>query len=263
MPSRFSYEYRRERSEILTNCLTVRRKLSTPSDMNNTYTTKTGLVLPLLNLKGKAYLDVASRVLWFRTEHPLGRIESEPVQITDTYSVFKATVSIPDTEQGVYVKLSDGYKREDAKHFPDFIEKSSTGAIGRALALCGYGTQFAHDFDEGDRVVDAPRDPFPTHLPKVSRTPTNTEIHQYQGDAMPTNPRDAGPPFSGEEHLIPNMEDHYVIGFGKYKGRAFNDIPPKELIQYAEYITSKARAQGESITNRDTMYFLDRVRALK
>ena len=222
--------------------------------MNNTYTTKTGLVLPLLNLKGKAYLDVASRVLWFRTENPLGRIESEPVQITDTYSVFKATVSIPDTEQGVYVKLSDGYKREDAKHFPDFIEKSSTGAIGRALALCGYGTQFAHDFDEGERIVDAPREPLPVHLPKVTKVPTTAQIH---------TPTYEEPPFPDEGYLIPNMEDHYVIGFGKYKGRVFNDISPKELIQYAEYITGKARAQGESITNRDTMYFLDRVRALK
>jgi hypothetical protein len=31
-------------------------------------------------------------------------------------------------------------KRETEIGFPDYIEKAETGAIGRALALCGYGT---------------------------------------------------------------------------------------------------------------------------
>ena len=39
---------------------------------------------------------------------------------------------------------------------PDYIEKAETGAIGRALAMCGYGTLQAPGFDEQDRLADTP-----------------------------------------------------------------------------------------------------------
>ena len=48
-------------------------------------------------------------------------------------------------------------KTERKVDFDDFVEKAETGAVGRALAMLGYGTQFAMiEFDEGDRVVDSP-----------------------------------------------------------------------------------------------------------
>jgi len=49
-------------------------------------------------------------------------------------------------------------KMETAREFPDYLEKAETGSIGRALALCSYGTQFAPDMHEGDRVADAPQE---------------------------------------------------------------------------------------------------------
>ena len=48
-------------------------------------------------------------------------------------------------------------KRETKKDFSDHTEKAETSAVGRALAMLGYGTQFAiSDLDEGDRIVDSP-----------------------------------------------------------------------------------------------------------
>ena len=53
--------------------------------------------------------------------------------------------------------LAQGHKAENKASFSDYLEKAETGAIGRALALCGYGTQFTGDeLDEGKRIVDAP-----------------------------------------------------------------------------------------------------------
>ena len=49
-----------------------------------------------------------------------------------------------------------GTKSETAASFPDYIEKAETGAIGRALAGLGYGTQFAPELDEENRIVDSP-----------------------------------------------------------------------------------------------------------
>ena len=47
------------------------------------------------------------------------------------------------------------YRRKETEiGFPDYIEKTETGAIGRALAMCGYGTLQAPGFDEQDRLVD-------------------------------------------------------------------------------------------------------------
>jgi hypothetical protein len=40
--------------------------------------------------------------------------------------------------------------------FSVYIEKAETGSIGRALAMCGYGTLQAPEFDEQERLADAP-----------------------------------------------------------------------------------------------------------
>src|SRR5262249_37755736 len=48
------------------------------------------------------------------------------------------------------------YGSESAKDFGDFAEKASTKSLGRALLALGYGTAFAPEMDEGERVVDAP-----------------------------------------------------------------------------------------------------------
>ena len=53
----------------------------------------------------------------------------------------------PTTETGTWVA-----------NFNGFIGiTGNTGSIGRALAALGFGTQFAPEFDEGERIVDSPQ----------------------------------------------------------------------------------------------------------
>ena len=52
--------------------------------------------------------------------------------------------------------IATARKKETEIGFPDYIEKAVTGAIGRALAMCGYGTLQAPEFDEQDRLAAAP-----------------------------------------------------------------------------------------------------------
>lgn len=121
-----------------------------------TFKTPKGTELPLLDLKGKDYLQVAHRVVWFREEHPDWRIETNFAQLTLELAIAHAVIR--DSSGNV---MATAHKREDARHFPDFAEKAETGAIGRALALVGFGTQFAPELDEEERVVDSPtRRPF-------------------------------------------------------------------------------------------------------
>jgi hypothetical protein len=50
--------------------------------------------------------------------------------------------------------IATARKKETEAGSPDYIEKAKTGAIGRALAMCGYGMLQAPEFDEQDRLVD-------------------------------------------------------------------------------------------------------------
>lgn len=105
----------------------------------------------LMDLKGKQYLQVMWRLVWFRDEKPLWSIDTKLEHLTDTHAVFSAKIS---DENGV--QKASGYGSESVKDFRDFIEKAETKAIGRALAMLGYGTQFAPELDEEERIVDSP-----------------------------------------------------------------------------------------------------------
>lgn len=110
----------------------------------------------LIKMKGgKLYAPVYVRIALFRDEHPVSEgwgITAEIVQTDETSCLSRASITDPHGRV-----VATGHKREHKAHFPDFEEKSLTGAVGRALLMAGYGTQYALDeLDEGERIVDAP-----------------------------------------------------------------------------------------------------------
>ncbi|HEX6478262.1 MAG TPA: hypothetical protein VF043_05420 [Ktedonobacteraceae bacterium] len=134
-------------------------------------------VIQLKSKSGSAdYLPVQWRLVWFREQCPHGTIDTEEIEVdldremeeegyawnnetrrsekvmkrAKGYARYRATVT--DGKGG----RATGTKSEKAVSFPDFIEKAETGAIGRALAALGYGTQFAPELNEEHRIVDAP-----------------------------------------------------------------------------------------------------------
>lgn len=103
---------------------------------------------------GREYLPVAWRLVWFRSEHPDYGIATEPIVCDTEAGLFVWHARITD-EAGRTV--AEGTKLETARSFSDPLEKAETGAIGRALGVLGYGTQFAPEFDEEDHIADAPQ----------------------------------------------------------------------------------------------------------
>jgi hypothetical protein len=97
------------------------------------------------------YLPVAARIAWFRKDHPYWSIITEVEQLADKAIVMKAIIKNVTGQI-----IATARKKETEIGFPDYIEKAETGAIGRALAMCGYGTLQAPEFDEHDRIADAP-----------------------------------------------------------------------------------------------------------
>jgi hypothetical protein len=108
----------------------------------------------LTKVSGSDYLGVQWRLVWFRDKYPHGRITAEHVTLTDQLAIFRAEVTA--VEDGEILGSATGYGSETKGDFKDFIEKAETKAIGRALAALGFGTQFAPDLAEGDRIVDTP-----------------------------------------------------------------------------------------------------------
>jgi hypothetical protein len=145
--------------------------------MNNTFNPREHLI-SLKNRQGSSeYLPVQWRLVWFRQACPDGTIETELVHLDldketeeEVYvwsSEKKRSEKVIKTGRGLAIfratvrdgkgGIATGTKMEKAASFPDFLEKSETGAIGRALAALGYGTQFAGlDFNEEHRIVDSP-----------------------------------------------------------------------------------------------------------
>jgi len=125
----------------------------------------------MMQLKGKDYLQVQWRLVWFREDHPDWVINTDCVTCDAEHAIFKATIS---DENGM--QKSAGHGSESKKDFADFLEKAETKAVGRALAMLGYGTQFAADeLDEGERIVDSP----------VSRKPEQPKEQPKHIEAKP------------------------------------------------------------------------------
>lgn len=132
-------------------------------------TTPRGTVLPLMEYKRSAkqkdgswketitpYLQVAHRLVWFREERPHWTIDTALVSHDEKAqaAIYRATIK---NSKGRIIATA--IKSESRSDFGDYHEKAETGAIGRALALCGYGTQFAPEMEEGERLVDTPTQP--------------------------------------------------------------------------------------------------------
>ena len=108
----------------------------------------------LTDIKGKQYLEVKWRLVWFREDKPADSgwgIWTQEVEVTEDKARFRAEVRDPDGRV-----IAAGTKTETPQGFADFVEKAETGAIGRALAVAGFGTQFCDDLDEGERLADSP-----------------------------------------------------------------------------------------------------------
>ena len=121
------------------------------------HTTEAGTKLPLINLKGKPYLQVAHRLVWFREVFPQGSIVTKLLHDDGEKAVFRAEIHVK-TDHGPML-VSSGHKAEEKASFSDYREKAETGAVGRALAMAGIGTQFCEtDLEENGRLADAPVD---------------------------------------------------------------------------------------------------------
>ena len=217
----------------------------------------------LMNLKGKDYLPVAARLIWLNEEAPRYTIQSQILKLEDTYAIVQATVVVFD-ETGSTIKTASATKREDKTHFPDYLEKAETGAVGRALGMLGFGTQFAPEFDESTglleaRVVDKPQPrpeavaPKPTTLePEEAIRPKLSSIAVRPASQLnaPTNARKPRP--EAEEAAVPTLPD-IDDGLEEYDHGAVSDedlFSQAKVERLLSIGTKLFNMRGESLEQR-------------
>ena len=140
----------------------------------------------MTKLQNRDYLEVKWRVVWFREAHPTGAITTELIA-TEPSVIVRAQVHGAD---GVMLAADYGTAPAAGKGTwtGRAVEKASTAAVGRALALAGFGTQFDAD-DDTDNLADAPSEPPAKPAPEP---PAANGWTKEQANSLSTEARNNG-----------------------------------------------------------------------
>ena len=96
--------------------------------------------LPRVDVKGKAYSMVASRVQAFRKLCPAGSISTEIISLEGDRVVMRATIT---DEGGRVLSTGTAFETQGSSYInkTSFIENCETSAVGRALGMLGIGSE--------------------------------------------------------------------------------------------------------------------------
>jgi len=117
---------------------------------------------------GQMYLKAPYRVLWMRSEHKDWSIVTS-IEFADYEKGFAVVRAVIMDGEGRI--LATAHSEESRGKLP-YVRKAETGAISRALALCGYGTQFASLEEEADSMTDTSGSASDRFQTNTNRTPT-------------------------------------------------------------------------------------------
>ena len=138
-----------------------------------------------VDIKGKAYSEVAQRIKAFRMVYPQGVIETEMLSNENGVCVFKAFVGYREGNELYKLATGTAYEKEDSSFInkTSYIENCETSAVGRALGMAGFGIDVS--------VASAE---------EVQNAINNQTLTQEEAEA-------------------------YTLTFGKHKGKTIKELP--------------------------------------
>lgn len=158
----------------------------------------------LINLRGQKYLEVKWRIAWFRHDNPQGEINTEVVSIEPL--IVRAMVAIEGRVVGSGLASADAGSKKVVWSGRE-VEKAETAAIGRALAVAGYGTQFTgDDFSDSDHLADSP-----TPIQRTSPQPEARRVPPAQPEADDKPKNVSGHVLSIEKRQAKNGSNYMLV----------------------------------------------------
>lgn len=90
-----------------------------------------------VDIKGKSYVEVNQRILYFRDNYPEGKILTSIESMVDGVCVIRAEIYVSDQ----LVATGHAYEKEGSTFInkTSYLENCETSAVGRALGIFGIG----------------------------------------------------------------------------------------------------------------------------
>ena len=190
--------------------------------------------LKTVNIKGKDYVEVHTRIKYFRENYPEGCIQTEILKDENGRCTMKAMVFDGDR------LLATGHAFEDESagyiNKTSYIENCETSAIGRALGILGIGIEGSvASAEEVDMAIakqetkTAPDSPAPPKTP--SKAPESPSGATGTITILPLKPND----YEDIEDEIESMDYEKMldigIPFGKsdINGKTINDLTQEQV----------------------------------
>lgn len=93
-----------------------------------------------IDIKGKPYVQVNERIMYFRENYPSWRLTTDIITLQDGVCVIKAYIHDPDDN---LISTGHAYEKEGSTFInkTSYIENCETSAVGRALGNLGIGIE--------------------------------------------------------------------------------------------------------------------------
>lgn len=196
------------------------------------------------DIKGKNYALVSDRIKAFRKVCPNGCITTKIISLQNGNVLMQATVTDEDGKM-----LGTGYAQEkEGGSFinkTSFIENAETSAIGRALGICGFGTNL-DSLASAEEVANAQRNQQQYQQSKMDPKSRNSKGNGKVQPAVKKMPEKLTTKAVNE--LMDILMDENVDPekfMAEHKIEKISDLPVPEYLRiYREYQQKKAKANG-------------------
>jgi len=141
-----------------------------------------------IEFKGKKYVLVSDRVLFFNSEYPNGSITTEMLnQPIDKNIAVKATVKPYDDKNIIFTGHSQAVVGEGYINKTSALENAETSAVGRALAMMGIGViESIASMDEINKAKNMEHKSYPAQrIIEEKKNITKAEIKKLADELNP------------------------------------------------------------------------------